>query len=272
MPWEPLPEEVDLFCNVYIDESSQTKHRYLVLGGLVVPLSHAGLFEADIIAARQNTIVPAFQPDGTSRVMKWEKLNAYNFDAYKAVVDTVFHFRRLRNLPARKEMSLHCVVVDTSKKALRDTGEGDVHVGFDKEFYFLCAAVIPKLYRRELFLLYPDRRYARRPLREAREIMNYGAYKFGDKRKWPFRRLRFEDPENCQALQVVDILIGALAYRLNGHYEKPDAKAAKKALYDYILKLFRLESPFNTSHFQRKRFIMVVHRPQPPDSPKSGPH
>ena len=59
MAWEPLPHEADLFCNVYIDESSQTKHRYLVLGGLVVPLSHADAFEADIAAARDLVIAGA---------------------------------------------------------------------------------------------------------------------------------------------------------------------------------------------------------------------
>jgi hypothetical protein len=43
----------------------------LIIGGLVVPLSHTARLEADIIAARADTIVPSHQPDGTPRVMKW---------------------------------------------------------------------------------------------------------------------------------------------------------------------------------------------------------
>lgn len=38
----------------YIDESSQTKFRYMLLGGLCVPLSHSAAFEADIISHRDH--------------------------------------------------------------------------------------------------------------------------------------------------------------------------------------------------------------------------
>ncbi len=162
-------------------------------------------------------------------------------------------------------------VVDTSQKTLRETGDGDKEVGFDIEFHFLCTVTIPKRYRNEVFHVYPDRRHAKRKLWKSREIMNKGAAKWADPRLCPVRRLRFEDPEACQALQVVDILIGALAYRLNRHYEKPDANRAKKELCDHIWKLFKLGDPFNTSHFQQKRFMTWMHRPEPPNSPKSGP-
>jgi hypothetical protein len=204
-------------------------------------------------------------------VLKWQKANAYNLQVYKKVVDTVFHFRRLRNMPVRKEMGMHCIAVDTSIKTLRDTGDGDIGVGFDKEFYFLCVVVIPTRYRVQLFLLYPDRRDARRPPSEPRDIMNRGAYKWGDKRNGPIRGLEFADPENSQALQVVDILIGALAFRLNRHYDAPKANPAKKNLCDYIWEFFKLPDPFNTSPYQQKRFMKWVHRPMPADSPKSGP-
>ena len=89
--------------------------------------------------------------------------------------------------------------------------------------------------------------------------MNYGAKKYGDKRVWPYRRLRFDDPENCQALQVVDIFIGALAYRLNGHYDKPEAKKAKKELCDYILGRAKITNLFERSPYYRRRFC-IVHR------------
>jgi hypothetical protein len=92
--------------------------------------------------------------------------------------------------------------------------------------------------------------------------MNFGARKYGDKREWPYRRLRFEDPEKCQALQVVDIFIGALAYRLNGHYEKPEANPAKKALSDYILGRAKITNPLVNSPYHRRRFC-VIHRHSP---------
>jgi hypothetical protein len=224
MPWTPLPHEADLFCNVYIDESSQTKHRYLVLGALVVPLSHADAFEADMIAARD-----------------------------------YFSFPKRHKLPASKNVDIHCVAVDTSKKTLKATGDGDIEIGFNKEVYFLCTVVVGKRFKTELFHIYPDRRNTKHKLIDAQRIMNYGAKKHGDKRLWPYRRLRFEDPEKRQALQVVDIFIGALAYRLNGHYDKPEANLAKKSLSDHILGRVQMTNPFVRSAYYKRRFT-VIHR------------
>ena len=156
-PWTPLPHEADLFCNVYIDESSQTKYRYLVLGGLLVPLSHAADFEADVIAMRDHT-TPIAQADGTPKLMKWDKAKAYNLAAYKRVVDAFFTFPTRHKIPMRKHVDINCVVVDTSKKSLRATGDGDAEVGFNKEVYFLSTVMIGKRFKNELFHIYMDRR------------------------------------------------------------------------------------------------------------------
>jgi hypothetical protein len=67
--WVPRPEEADRFYQVYIDESSQTKHQYMVLGGLCVPLSHSAMFEADIIDHRDRT-TPILKSDGTPRTKR----------------------------------------------------------------------------------------------------------------------------------------------------------------------------------------------------------
>jgi hypothetical protein len=56
--WTPQPTEADLFHHVYIDESSQTKHRFLVIGGLIVASSHAKALEDAITTAREGTRQP----------------------------------------------------------------------------------------------------------------------------------------------------------------------------------------------------------------------
>ncbi len=47
--------------------------------------------------------------------------------------------------------------------------------------------------------------------------------------------MQFRDSKQVQALQVSDILLGALMYRFNRHYKANDANADKKKLCDYIL-------------------------------------
>jgi hypothetical protein len=256
--WVPRPDEAARFYQVYIDESSQTKHRYMVLGGLCVPLSHSEAFEADIIASRGDTI-PTATPNGSPRIMKWEKANAYNLVTYKRVIDAYFTFPMRHKLPTTKSLDTHCIAVDTSKKTLKMTGDGDVEIGFAKEFYFLCVPTIGNRLKRGLFHLYPDRRTTNQSLDEARNIMNAGARKYGKRTDWPYRELKFQDPEAKQALQVVDILIGAIAFRLNGHYEKPDANPAKKQLCDYILQRAKITNPIDNTPWYRPR-LTILHR------------
>jgi hypothetical protein len=129
--------------------------------------------------------------------------------------------------------------------------------------YFLCAALILKRFKTELFHIYPDRRTSPQPLSKAQDIMNLGAKKYGDKREYPIRRLRYHDPELCQSLQLVDLFIGALAYRLNGHYNKPNANAGKKQLCDFILNRAKITNPLVNTPYYRRRFS-IVHRPATP--------
>lgn len=259
-PWVPLPDEADRFCDVYIDESSQTKLRYLVIGGLLVPTNLVDAFEADLIAARTDYKVPLTYPDGSVRVLKWEKVSRGSLDACKNMIETYYSFLQRRRVPAQKTIDFNCVVVDTSKKPLRDAGDGDIETGFNKQVYFLCAIMLAKRFKTELFHVYPDRRTSPFPLREAQNIMNAGVKKYGDKREYPFRRLRYHDPEVCQSLQLVDIFIGALAYKLNGHYDKPDANASKKDLCDFIMKRAKIRDPLQNTPYWQRRF-MIMHRP-----------
>jgi hypothetical protein len=46
--WEPLPHEAKLFHEIYIDESSQNDHHYMVIGGIVVPRDFSAQLEEDL--------------------------------------------------------------------------------------------------------------------------------------------------------------------------------------------------------------------------------
>jgi hypothetical protein len=213
----------------------------------------------DIITARDHT-TPIADANGLPKLIKWEKANKYNLAAYKRVVEAYFTFPARHRLSTLKNLETHCIVVDTSSKTLKSTGEGDVEIGFNKEVYFLCVPIMGKRLPNALFHLYPDRRTTKHSLAEARNIMNAGARKYGDKREWPYRELKFEDPEKKQALQLFDILIGAIAYRLNGHYAKPDANSAKRELCDHIFRWARIKTPLVNTDYFRKR-LTIVHRP-----------
>lgn len=79
---------------------------------------------------------------------------------------------------------------------------------------------------------------------------------------WPFRRVQFREPEECQLLQLADVFAGAVAWTLNGHRERPDASPANTEFAEYILSkagikdasqdTFRANHKFSIWHRQLK--------------------
>ena len=152
--------------------------------------------------------------------------------AYKRVVDAFFDRDAQR-------VHFHSLVVDTSQLNHPRWNDGSRGIGFQKEVYQL-AQKFRRLYTKPVFHLYPHQRSTPQATDELRDILNHGARKKGDSRDWPFRRVHFRALPDCLPLQVVDILLGAVAYRLNGHYEERGASQARKELCDHILRRARI--------------------------------
>jgi hypothetical protein len=85
-------------------------------------------------------------------------------------------------------------------------------------------------------------------------MLSRGLRKEGDKRDHPFRRVQFRESSDHHALQVSDILIGAVAYRLNRHYDRPNASADKKLLCDYVLSKTGFDKFIGPSTFREKPY------------------
>ena len=206
--------------SIYVDESSQTKHRYLVLGGLILPQDQGRAFRDAISAARQPEL-----PDNS---LKWGRVSRTKLPAYKRVVDAFFDRSASR-------VHFHSLVVDTSQQNHSRWNKGSREIGFQKEVFQL-AQKFRRLYPDPVFHLYPHQRSTPQATEELRNILNFSARKAGDSREWPFRRVHFRSLSGCPPLQVVDILLGAVAYRLNGHYSEEGASAARRELCDHILR------------------------------------
>ncbi len=219
----PDPSEI---AEIYIDESSQNKHTYLVLGGLGVHLADRPQLEGLIAKARLPEL-----PHGEA---KWTKVSASKLPAYKRLVDVIFDHPRL--------VHCHTLVVDTREVDDSTYNDGNREIGFNKEIYQL-ATKFARLYP-DLFHVYPDYRKTNQSPEELRLILNRGRSKAGDKRDWPFRRCHFRESHECLPLQLIDIVIGSLAYELNGHNQAADASAAKCELSGYVKERAKVSDVF----------------------------
>ena len=219
----------DVLSDIYIDESSQTKHRYLVLGGIIAPTREVDAINSALAIARL--------PELPFGEMKWNKVSKAKLLAYRRVVDCFF------SDPALATTHFHSIVVDTYAQDHAAYNDSDREIGFNKEIYQL-ASKFARLYQDRLFHLYPDSRETNQRPEDLRTILNFGRRKAGDSREWPFRRSHFRNSKSTPLLQLVDLMIGALAFHLNGHIQEPDASQHKARLATYVLKKARIADPF----------------------------
>jgi hypothetical protein len=229
---EPRPHEAHLINEVYIDETSQTGHHFLVLGGIMFPRSHHDQFEQDVINARMPNL-PPLRASGEPREIAWSEFTGRDLETYKRVIDAFFTFRRRLQTRDIDRIRFYCSIVNCRVKGRRYSGKRG-ELPFNREIYYHCLSIARKN-RRNLFHVYPDDRETSMDMERLRLITNRGIRRDrGETREWPFRRLRFRKSHEFQALQVSDILIGAVAYKLNGHYDSPRATPERKELCDYI--------------------------------------
>lgn len=221
---------IEQISNIYVDESSQTKHRYLALGGLIVPTIQAEILSADILSARM--------PELPLGEMAWTKVSKTKLSAYKRVV-SLFFDRTLN-----RTVDFHSLIVDTSMIRDATFNSGSRETGFNKEIYQLLRK-FGRIYRSRLFHVYLDRRNTNSKTEDLRQILNRGIAKAGDVRDWPYRRVHFRESSNCSMLQLVDIMLGAIAFHLNGHRDASGASPAKCELSDYVLERARVRNPFH---------------------------
>ena len=222
---KPKLEEI---AEIYIDESSQTNHRYLVIGCVINMLPDAPILNAAIAKAR----LPDFPKDSEA---KWSKVSKAKLPAYKRIVDVLFD--------NSNQINFHCLVIDTTLLDHKLFNAGSREIGFNKEIYQIamkCARICPK----ELFHVYPDRRETTQTPEHLRLILNRSCRSNGDKRDWPFRRCQFRDSKATPLLQLADIIMGAIAFKLNGHDKKPAASAAKCGLASHILERASIKDVF----------------------------
>lgn len=229
--------------NVYIDESSQTKAKHLVLGGLTIPASLSPAFNQALWKARQ--------PQLPSGELKWTKVSLFKLPAYQRFADTFF------DAEWRNHVQFHSLVIDTHKQDHRTYNEGSREIGFNKEIYQTIQK-FRRLYGGCVFHVYPDYRDTPQSTNELRTIVNRGANKLGDIRPWPIRRLHFADSKATIALQLVDLFIGALAFHNNDRHEAPNASEAKLALAARIFERAGVRNPKNDTSVRGK--FTVWHR------------
>ena len=123
MPSPLRPCDAEKVEEVYIDETSQTGHRNLIIGGIVLPHRFSRQFEQVILEARRPKL--AAERAGADELceMGWSEVGKGGFEAYKRVVDAYFDFADKHIKSSEGTIEFHCSVVLTQVRGRTFSGE-----------------------------------------------------------------------------------------------------------------------------------------------------
>jgi hypothetical protein len=195
---------------IYTDESNTTGSRYMLIGGLWLPLEAEARIKIALQAVRDK--------HNLQHEMKWTKVSRTMLAAYQSFVDVFFR---------ECALSFHCIVIDRYILDYAKFHKGDRELGFYK-FYFLL--ISRKLAHGNLYWLYTDERRNHKPYRLS--VLNLTVNGWWQRRSGerPLRAVEPRCSHDEDMLQLADLLLGAIGYCWNDRKES----AAKVALAKHI--------------------------------------
>jgi Protein of unknown function (DUF3800) len=203
--------------HVYCDESSQTKHRYIVLGALICQASNAPRIAA--------TIEHIIKPHGGTSELKWERRN---LPMYKAVASG------FGQMIERGYLHYYALVVDTHQVDHEKYNEGDPELGFSK-FLFTLLFKFARVYQTDYrFYVFLDERTTKHTPELLRTILNARARRQNIRDFDPYRTVEFVKSEKSRLIQLTDVITGAIAYETNMHHVAPGAASYKIEMMRHV--------------------------------------
>ena len=230
------PEQNKQHVFVYCDESRQVQSRHMLIGGLWIPQD----VESDFLSACAEYRTRL----NMTAELKWTKVSRTKLDAYKQFVDLYFQTPTIR---------FRCIVIDTHKVDYHKYHEGDKELGFYKFYYQFLSRNIKAARDYQIFhknteyWLYTDQIQNRSSnrLQDLKQHLNI---------RYTARVVEPIDSHKSDPLQMVDVLLGAIGYGLEGYNTSP----AKVEMLSYIkrvaqipsLRTYQARRDFNVWHFR----------------------
>ncbi len=234
---------------IYCDESNIHSARYMLIGGIWLPLDLEITLRAKLKEVRQNYNMTA--------EFKWTKVSQAKLPAYYAWVDCFF---------SNLNFNFRCIVIDTSLLDYQTYHKSDQELGFYKFYYQVVSRNIQP---EDLYWLYTDERNNRKKNRL--EVLRIVTNRYW-KKKADTEPLRVVEPRSSHdedILQLTDVLLGAIGYTWNGFKESP----VKLDLIQYIAKKLEWPSLHVSTPPYYTRFNIWQWRPSlPPQVKSKRPH
>lgn len=232
-----------MLFHIYCDESRQSKDRFMVLGGIIIPSSSVELFNKTMLKFRKENNMYA--------ELKWTKVTDQKINEYKRFVE---YFFALNNTD---KLHFHSIIIDNHKINHRKFNKGDKEIGFYKFYYQLLLHSFGKFCREaenDRFIVHLDYRNSRYSLNTLKTILNRGMKKNYSIETSPFRSIEPRNSKKTELIQINDIILGAIGFQKNGYDLLSESRKSKIELAQFIAEQagvinLKADSPWGKNRF-----------------------
>lgn len=244
---------------IYSDESRHKNERFLLLGGLWVEEENLPVIENGINALRKKYGYVNSKGKHIDFLgeFKWTKISTKYLAVYKEMVDLFFEW-------IGKDAIRSCIMLVDTHNPFVVSQSNIKKEGYFKLLYqlYFHNSRIPAIYK-----IFPDsitnpiqRNVNFKTLDKCLEVGF--KKKFADKLnptdspgpRGFVNNITPSDSKKCQPIQLIDVIMGAIGYYQNRHFEKPDAKKAKVELMKYVFDKFIYSGAMK---FDGKNYMVV---------------
>lgn len=244
---------------IYSDESRHKNERFLLLGGIWIEEQKLPIVENEINILRNkygytNSVGKHIDFLGE---FKWTKVSDKYLFIYKKLADLFFGC-------IDKNIMRSCIMLVDTQDPIVVNQSNIKKEGYFKLLYqlYLHNSRIPAIYK-----IFPDRITNPTQHNVNFEILDK-CLEIGFKKKFADKlnptdfpgprgfvnNITPSDSKKCQTIQLIDVVMGAIGYYQNRHFEKINAKKAKIKLMKYVFEKFIYSG---TMKFDGKKYMVV---------------
>jgi len=232
--------------HIYCDESRQSKDRFMILGGIILPAHNVDEFNATMHKFRIEQKMFA--------ELKWTKVSNQKLEQYKRFVE---YFFALNNTD---KLHFHCIVIDNHQIDYKRFAKGNKELGFYKLYYQLLLHCFGKAYCRKdennRFIVHLDYRQTTYKIGTLKVVLNRTMNKKFDIGTNPFRSIEPRNSKETELIQINDIILGAIGFQKNKYDLLSGTREAKKILANYIAMEAGLKDLKENTPWAEKRFTI----------------
>lgn len=235
-----------MIYHIYCDESRQSKDRFMVIGGTIIPSDNVEQFNKTMQKYRNEQKMFS--------ELKWSKVTNQKLTEYKRFVEYFFALNNTDNL------HFHCIIIDNHQVDHKKYNKGDKELGFYKFYYQLLLHCFGKEYYREdendRFIVHLDYRTTHYSLNTLKTVLNRGIKKKYSIDTSPFVSIEPRESKKSELIQINDIILGAIGFQKNGYDLLAGTRDSKKELVKYIAKQAGLPNLMQNSLWGKIRFTI----------------